>query len=100
MGIHFPLFAISKKYRALRVFTDFRKLNLLLKCHPFSIPKIGNADMIHSMEGSSVASAMDLSMVYYHIKLDDDAQKISTIVFPRQRTNTNAYPWVSILPGY
>jgi hypothetical protein len=49
----FPSFAISKKNgrSTIRVVTDFRKLTLLLKLHPFPIPKIGKADMIRSMEG-------------------------------------------------
>jgi hypothetical protein len=34
------------------------------------------------MEGFTFASALDLNMGYYHIKLDDDAQKLCTIVFP------------------
>jgi hypothetical protein len=37
-----PSFAIPKKNGSstIRVVTDFRKLNLLLKRHPFPIPKI------------------------------------------------------------
>jgi hypothetical protein len=99
-----PSFAISKKNGTIRVFTDFRKLNLLLKhkSHPFPIPKIGEGDMIRSMKGFTFTSTMDLNMgtIYYHIKLDSDAQKIFTIVFPwyMGNTNTNAYPWVSRLP--
>jgi hypothetical protein len=44
-----PSFAIPKKNGTIRVVTDFRKLNLLLKhpSHPFPIPKIG--DMSRSM---------------------------------------------------
>jgi hypothetical protein len=40
--------------------------------------------MIRSMEGFAFASALDLNMGYYHIKLDHeaDAQKLCTIVFP------------------
>jgi hypothetical protein len=75
----FPSFAIPKKNGTIRVVTDFRKLNLLLKRHPFPIPKI--RDMIRSMEGFPFASALDLNMGYYHIKLDADAQKLCTIVF-------------------
>jgi hypothetical protein len=75
--------AIPKKNGSstIRVVTDFRKLNLLLNVigHPFPIPKIG--DMIHSMEGFTFASELDLNMGYYHIKLDADAQKLCTIVF-------------------
>jgi hypothetical protein len=52
---------------------NFRKLNLLLKRHPFPIPKIG--DMIRSMEGFTFASALDLNMGYYHIKIDAHAQR-------------------------
>jgi hypothetical protein len=53
------------------------------------------------MEGFTFASALDLNMGYYHIKLNADAQKLCTIVFPwnMENTNTNAYPWVSRLPG-
>jgi hypothetical protein len=68
-----PSFAIPKKNGTIRVVSDFRKLNLLLKRHPFPIPKIGIDDMIHSMEGFTFASALDLNMGYYHIKLDADA---------------------------
>jgi hypothetical protein len=57
-----PSFTIPKKNGTIRIFTDFRKLNLLLKCHPFPIPKIGEADMIRSMEGFTFASALDLNM--------------------------------------
>jgi hypothetical protein len=83
----FPSFAIPKKNsgKSIRVVTDFRKLNLLLKhpSHPFPIPKIGNRNMIRSMEGFTFASALDLNMgtIYYHIKLDADAQRLYTIVF-------------------
>ena len=75
-----PTFAIAKKNGTIRVVSDFRKLNALLKRHPFPIPKIG--DMIRSMEGFTFATALDLNMGYYHIKLDADAQKLCTIVFP------------------
>jgi hypothetical protein len=38
----------SEENETIRAVTDFRKLNLFLKHHPFPIPMIG--DMIHSME--------------------------------------------------
>jgi hypothetical protein len=75
-----PSFAIPKKNGTIRAVTDFRKLILLLKRHPFPISKIG--DMIRSMEGFTFASALDLNMGYNHIKLDADAQKLCTIVLP------------------
>jgi hypothetical protein len=74
-----PTFAIAKKNGTIRVVSDFRKLNSLLNGHPFPIPKIG--DMIRSMEGFTFATALDLNMGYYHIKLDADAQKLCTLIF-------------------
>jgi hypothetical protein len=38
--------------------------------------------MIRSMEGFTFASALDLNMGYYHIKLNADAQNLCNIVFP------------------
>jgi hypothetical protein len=46
-----------------------------LEYHPFSIPKI--RDMTRSVEGFTFASALGLTF-----KLDADAQKLFTIVFP------------------
>jgi hypothetical protein len=42
--------------------------------------------MIRSMEGFTFASALDLDIGFYHIKLDHDVdpQKLCTIVFPWQ----------------
>jgi hypothetical protein len=75
-----PSLAIAKKKGTLRVVSDFRRLNALLKRHSFPIPNIG--DIIRSMEGFVFATALDLNMGYYHIKLDADAQKLYTITFP------------------
>jgi hypothetical protein len=57
-----------------------KNLNSLLKHHPSLIPKIG--DIIWSIEGNTFATALDFNMGYYHIKLDYDAQKLCTTVFP------------------
>jgi hypothetical protein len=75
-----PTFAISKKNGTIRVVSAFRKLNSLLKHHPF--PKSKNRDRIRSMEGFTFVMALDLNMGYYHIKLDADAQRLCTIIFP------------------
>jgi hypothetical protein len=41
-------------------------------------------DSLHDLSHGRVylASALDLNMGYYHIKLDADGQKLCTIVFP------------------
>jgi hypothetical protein len=55
--------------------------------------------MIRSMEGFTFASALDLNMGYYHIKLDADAQSYVPLYSHGVNTNTNAYTWVSRFPG-
>jgi hypothetical protein len=75
-------FKFSKKNRAIRAVTNYRKLKSLLKCHPLPIPKTG--DILRSIQGFSFASESDLNMGYFHIKLDydTDSQKLFIIVFP------------------
>jgi hypothetical protein len=70
--------------KELSLFSGRPALNLLLKrcMSPISYSKDWEADMIHSMEGFSIDSALDLNMGYYDIKLDADAQTLCTIVFP------------------
>jgi hypothetical protein len=76
-----PSFAIPKKNGTIKVATDFRKLSLLLKhrVSPISYSKDWGHDSFNGRV--TFASALDLNMQYYHIKLDSDAQKVCTIVF-------------------
>jgi hypothetical protein len=67
---------------------------IIIVASPISYSK-GFGDMNRSMERFTFASALDLNMGNYHIKINADAQKLCTIVFPWQmgkNTNTNAYP--------
>jgi hypothetical protein len=77
-----PSFEIPKKNGAIRVFTDFRKLNLLFK---HDMPPISySKDWEHDPFNGRVylCFIIGLNMGYYHIKLDGDAQELCTIVFP------------------
>jgi hypothetical protein len=80
----FPTFAIPKKNGTIRVVTDFRKLNLLLKycISLISHSKDLQCEIIRSMEFFNFSSELDLNINNYHIELDADAQKLCTIVFP------------------
>jgi len=73
-------FVIPKKNGTVRFVTDFRKVNNRLIRKPFPIPKI--SDVLYKLEGFQFATALDLNMGYYTIRLDPDAQKICTIVTP------------------
>ena len=62
----------------MQVLADFRKLNIVLKLQPFLLPKI--SDLLLKLKGFCYATALDLSMGYYHIPLDKAAQRLCTTV--------------------
>ena len=75
-----PTFVQPKKTGDIRVLTDFRKLNDAIRRKPFPLPKI--ADLLQKLEGFRYATAIDLSMGYYHIPLDEFSQALCTTVLP------------------
>ena len=75
-----PTFAIPKKTGDIRIVTDFRRLNAVLKRKPFPLPKI--SDLLQKLSGFRYATAIDLSMGYYHIPIDSDSQKLCSTVLP------------------
>ena len=60
-----PTFCQAKKNGTIRVLSDFRKLNKLIKCKPYPIPRI--QDMLLKLEGFQYATSIVLNMGYYHI---------------------------------
>jgi hypothetical protein len=64
----------------VRILTDFRRLNAQIKIKPFPLPKI--SDLLRKLSGFKYATAIDLSMGYYHIPLDLEAQKLCTTILP------------------
>jgi hypothetical protein len=75
-----PTFIQMKKTGDVRILTDFRRLNKVLVRKPFPLPKI--ADLLHGLEGFKYATALDLSMGYYHVPLDEASQKLCSTIFP------------------
>jgi hypothetical protein len=73
-------FIRPKKTGDVRVCTDFRELNKHLKRKAFPIPKI--SELLQSLSGFKTATALDLSMGYYHIPLDEESQKLCPFVMP------------------
>ena len=74
-----PSFIQAKKNGTVRFLTDFRELNKRLVRKPFPLPKLNT--VLQEMEGFTIATALDLNMGYYTIRLDPDASKICTIIF-------------------
>jgi hypothetical protein len=75
-----PSFIIPKKDRTVCFLSDFWEVNKRLVRKPFPIPKIST--VLQELEGYTFATALDLNMGYYTIRLDPYASKICTIIFP------------------
>jgi hypothetical protein len=75
-----PLFIIPKKNRTVCFLSNFGEVNKRLIRKPFPIPKISM--VLQELEGFTFATALDLNMGYYTIRLDPDASKICTVIFP------------------
>jgi hypothetical protein len=60
--------------------SDFRELNKHIVRKPYPIPKIST--ILQELEGFTYATALDLNMGYYTIRLDPTASKMCTIIFP------------------
>jgi hypothetical protein len=60
--------------------SDFREVNKRLVRKPFTIPKIST--VLQELERFTFSTAIDLNLGYYTIRLDPDASKICTIIFP------------------
>eukprot|EP00956_Cyclotella_meneghiniana_P023844 scaffold47065_cov41-Cyclotella_meneghiniana.AAC.1 len=75
-----PSFILPKPDQTVRFVSDFREVNKRIVGKPFPIPKIST--IMQELEGFTFATSLDLNMGYYHIRLDSDAQKICTIIFP------------------
>jgi hypothetical protein len=75
-----PSFVIPKKDKTVCFLSDFWEVNKRLVRTPFPILEISM--VLQETEGFSYATALDLNMGYYTIRLDPDASTICTIIFP------------------
>ncbi len=75
-----PTFIIPKKDSTVRTISDFRELNKRIVRKPHPIPKIST--ILQKLEGFTYATALDLNMGYYTIRLDPTASEMCTIIFP------------------
>jgi hypothetical protein len=75
-----PTFIQPKKTGGVRILTDFRRLNAQIKRKLFPLPKI--SDLLRKLSGFKYATAIELSMGYYHMPLDLEAQKWCTTILP------------------
>jgi hypothetical protein len=75
-----PTFLQAKNTGDVRILTYFRRLNAQIKWKPFPLPSISY--LLSKLSGFKYATAVELSMSYYHIPLDLEAQKLCTTILP------------------
>ena len=80
-----------KKNNEVRFRTDFREVNKRLVRKPFPLPKI--IIVLQELEGFTYATALDLNMGYYTIRLDPNASRICSINFPWGNTPISNCLW-------
>ena len=92
-----PVFIIPKKEGTVRFITDFRQVNSQIVRKPYPIPRI--ADTLQQMEGFKYATALDLNMGYYTIRLDAKSKDITTIVTEFGKFRYNVLPMGMCVSG-
>ncbi len=75
-----PSFIMPIKNRTICFLSNLGEVNKRLIRKPFPIPKIST--VLQELEGLTFATALDLNMGYYTIRLDPDASRICTVIFP------------------
>ncbi len=70
----------KKDDSTVRTISDFGELNKCKVRKRYPIPKIST--ILQELEGFTCATAFDLNMGYYTIRLDPIASKMCTIIFP------------------
>jgi transposase InsO family protein len=75
-----PSFAVSKKDGKIRIVSDLRELNKVIKPRDYTLPII--QDLIRQRSGFQFMTKIDLSMMFYSFELTDQAKELATISTP------------------
>ncbi len=85
-------FIIPKKNKTVRFLSNFWEVNKRLIRKPFPIPKIST--VLQELEGFTFATALDLNMGYYTIRMDPSASRLCTVIFPWGKYSYKRLPMV------
>ena len=86
-----PPFCQPKKNKdEVRFLTDLRQLNKRLVRKTFPLSKM--SQILYEIDGMQWATALDLKMGYYAIKLDPQAQKLCTLITPPSKYKYSRLP--------
>jgi hypothetical protein len=74
----------------VQTISGFRELNKHIVRKPYPIPQIST--ILQELEGFTYATALDLNMGYYTIRLDSTVSKMCTIIFPWEKYSYKRLP--------
>jgi hypothetical protein len=75
-----PCFFLPKKDSGLRFICDLREINKRLVRKPYPLPKV--QDLLRKIGKFKYATTLDLVMGFYNITMDEEAQRICTLILP------------------
>ena len=77
---------VNKKNGSLRICIDPQPLNTALKREHFKLPTLD--DILPELHNAKVFSELDVSHAYWHVELDDNSSKLTTMM-----TSFGRYRW-------
>ena len=80
----------KKKDGTVKWVSDLRKLNKVVKKTQYTLPII--TDVLHRRKGYEFLTKLDISMMFYTFALNEEAQKMCTIVTPFGPFKCNKVP--------
>ena len=75
-----PTFVVPKKDKRIRIISDFREVNVLIKRKLYPMPRIH--EIIQKRSGYTHFTKTDLRMQYYCFELEEESKKYTTIITP------------------